>query len=289
MIDAKNPRWLTPFLLPLLLPANGAAQSAQAGAEAEVRAALQHYLDGHATGEGAHHDSVFHEKSYLYWIADGELRSRSSADYIAGAPGRPAADESERKRRIVWVDIEGDAAVARIELDYPGARITDYMSLLLVDGEWRIMNKIFTVDRSGDAAGGEAAGAPDPADARAAIESASRAFSAAYVAGDTAAIRQLYTEDAVLLPPGAEIRGRDGIARYFAPGPRRTNLTHAMRSDAIRVTGATAVDIGTWTNVWTIDGGPRQEASGQYLVVWRRDNDGRWRIEYDMWHRPAGN
>lgn len=288
-MNAKKMLWPVPFLLALLLPAHVAAQSASAGAEAEVRAALQHYLDGHATGLGAHHDSVFHERSYLYWIADGELRSRSSAEYIAGAPGRPAADESDRKRRIVWVDIEGDAAVARIELDYPGARITDYMSLLLVDGEWRIMNKIFTVDRSGDAAEGGPAGAPESADPRAAIESASRAFSAAYVAGDTATIRRLYTEDAVLLPPGAEVRGRDGIARYFAPGPRRTNLTHAMASDAIRITGATAVDVGTWTNVWTIDGGPRQEASGRYLVVWRRGDDGHWRIEYDMWHRPAGD
>jgi hypothetical protein len=41
------------------------------------------------------------------------------------------------------VDVTGDAAVAKVVLDYPQARITDYMSLLRVDGEWRIVNKTF--------------------------------------------------------------------------------------------------------------------------------------------------
>jgi metallo-beta-lactamase class B len=50
-------------------------------------------------------------------------------------------------------------------------------------------------------------------DDRAAIAAASRTFSDAYVRGDTATIRGLYTPDAVLLPPGREIRGRDAIVR----------------------------------------------------------------------------
>jgi Putative lumazine-binding len=40
--------------------------------------------------------------------------------------------------------VVGDAAVAKIALKRPGARLTDYMSLLKVDGRWLIVNKIFT-------------------------------------------------------------------------------------------------------------------------------------------------
>lgn len=115
--------------------------------EAAVRAALQHYLDGHATGEASHFEIAFHDVADLYWIADGELQTRTSEAYIDGAPERPAEDEPERRRWIERVDVTGDAAVGTIVLDYPAARITDYMSLLKIDGEWRIVNKIFHVDR----------------------------------------------------------------------------------------------------------------------------------------------
>lgn len=150
----------TPFRIPLrasfpsLVLAAAAALAAgplhaqsDPAAEAEVRQAVQHYLAGHATGDGAHHRMIFHPESRLYWVADGELRTRTSEEYIAGAPGRPAADEDQRSRRIAMVDVTGDAAVARVELEYPGVSITDYFTLLKIDGEWRIMNKIFHVRR----------------------------------------------------------------------------------------------------------------------------------------------
>lgn len=134
--------------------------------------------------------------------------------------------------------------------------------------------------------GSAGAEASEEADRRA-ITEASRAFSAAYVAGDTASIRDLYTDDAVLLPPGGEVRGRDAIVRYFAPGPRRVNEAHAMTSSELRIDGDRAVDLGTWSNTWRIGGGEPSRAEERYLVVWRRGADGRWRIEIDMWHRPG--
>lgn len=117
------------------------------------------------------------------------------------------------------------------------------------------------------------------------ILAASRAFSEAYVNGDMAALQELYTEDAVLLPPGREIRGREAIARYFSPRPDRTNVSHAMTSSELKVVGELAVDVGTWSNTWRNEGEDEQNASERYLVVWRRGADGNWRIEYDMWHR----
>ena len=114
--------------------------------EAAVRAALEHYLLGHATGDGAHYEMVFHPQSKLFWMRDDTLNTRTSADYIAGASGSPAADEDQRRREITMVDVTGDAAVARIVLDYPTVVLTDYMSLLKIDGEWKIVNKIFTAE-----------------------------------------------------------------------------------------------------------------------------------------------
>ena len=116
---------------------------AQDAEEAAIRATLEHYLQGHATGDGAHFRVAFHPIANLYWVAGDSLAQRTGAAYIAGAPGRPAPDEARRKRRIVSVDYAGTAAMARIELDYPSVRFVDYMSLLKIGGEWKIVNKIF--------------------------------------------------------------------------------------------------------------------------------------------------
>lgn len=113
--------------------------------EEAIRAAIDHYFQGHATGDGAHFEQVFHPEAQLFWIRDGALQQRTSAAYIAGAPGEPPADEAERRRRIVSIDRAGDAAVVRVELDYPSALITDYMSMLKVEGRWVIVNKTFHV------------------------------------------------------------------------------------------------------------------------------------------------
>ncbi len=117
---------------------------AQNAEEAAVRAAIEHYFRAHATGLGEHHRKVFHPEAKLFWINDGKFTQRTSEEYISGSPGKPAPDEAQRKRTIEMLDITGDAAVAKLVLDYPNAKLTDYMSLLKIDGEWRIVNKIFT-------------------------------------------------------------------------------------------------------------------------------------------------
>ena len=122
----------------VLLPAR--AQNAE---EAAVRQAIEHYFRGHATGQGEHFRKVFHPESKLFWIREGKFAQRTSEEYIAGASGKPAADEAQRKRRIESVDITGNAAMVKVVLDYPRVRFTDYMSMLKVDGEWKIVNKTF--------------------------------------------------------------------------------------------------------------------------------------------------
>ena len=49
-----------------------------------------------------------------------------------------------------------------------------------------------------------------------AIAAASRAFSAAYVRNDTAALGEVYSDSAVLYPPNRELVDRAAIQRYFA-------------------------------------------------------------------------
>jgi len=128
--------------------AGGAWMSAPTADEAAVRAVLQHYIQGHATGDGAHMRIAFHPAARLFWSSADTLATRTSEEYIARMGGKPAADEATgvRKRRIASVDVTGNAAIGKIILDYPDAYIVDYMSLLKTNGEWKIINKIFMTE-----------------------------------------------------------------------------------------------------------------------------------------------
>lgn len=86
---------------------------------------------------------AFHPAAEFFWIAADTLARRSSEAYAGGFTGRPADDEARRRRRILSIDRSGNAAIGKIELDYPSGRIVDYMSLLKIGGEWKIVNKIF--------------------------------------------------------------------------------------------------------------------------------------------------
>ncbi len=112
-----------------------------------VKVPLENYLKGHETGNAEFMKKAFHTEGNLMFIRDGKYTTRSFSDYIAGMSGKPAADEAAHKRWIESIDVSGDAATGKIILDYPTAKFVDYMTLLKIDGEWKIVNKSFTVER----------------------------------------------------------------------------------------------------------------------------------------------
>ncbi|MEQ1645774.1 MAG: nuclear transport factor 2 family protein [Pyrinomonadaceae bacterium] len=130
------------LLLSILLITSGVA-SAQQNDKDAVMIPLENYLKGHATGDGEYFKKAFHTEGSMIWIRDGKYTTRTFAEYIAGASGKPPADEAQRKRRIGTVEVVGNAAVATIILDYPTVKFTDYMTLLKINGEWKIVTKTF--------------------------------------------------------------------------------------------------------------------------------------------------
>ena len=116
---------------------------AQKAEKDAVRVPLEDYLKGHATGNSEFMRKAFHTEGKLVFVRDGKFTTRTFEEYIAGSSGKPAPDEDQRKRSIGSIDITGNAATAKIVLDYPAVKFTDYMSLLRIDGEWKIVNKTF--------------------------------------------------------------------------------------------------------------------------------------------------
>lgn len=108
-----------------------------------ARLPLESYLQGHSSGNGEFHQKAFFADARLLFVRDGKLAQRTSAEYIKGASGKSAEDEAKRKRWIEMLDVQGNAAIGKIILDYPNTYFVDYFALLKVGGEWKIVNKSF--------------------------------------------------------------------------------------------------------------------------------------------------
>lgn len=127
-------------LLAIFQSTNG---SSVATSEAEARVPLDNYIQGHATGNGDFMRKAFHTDAKIMAFRDGKLMNMTAEEFASRFNGKPAADEAQRKRRIENVEITGNAGVGKIVLEYPTVTYTDYMSLLKVGDEWKIVNKVF--------------------------------------------------------------------------------------------------------------------------------------------------
>lgn len=103
---------------------------------------IQHYIDGGRTGKGDLMKPAFHQQATIFGYVGPDL----FAGPIQGLfdwndQNGPAAD---MQVRLAAVDIAGSVASVRVEIDnWTGHQFTDILTLLKVDGEWKIMCKLF--------------------------------------------------------------------------------------------------------------------------------------------------
>lgn len=127
----------------------------------------------------------------------------------------------------------------------------------------------------------------DEAAVRDAITAREREWSVAFIAGDAAAIANLYTEDGAQVEPAGDWRrGREAITMGMKTQLDTLNVT--AREDIpeeVIVAGDYVVEFGHYSYAATSKNGNKPvTGAGRYMVLWRKDADGQWRI-----HRDLGN
>ncbi len=115
------------------------------GAIAKV---VQHYIDGAKSGRGDDMKPAFHTDATIFGYAGDDLFAGPIQKLFAWNDENGPAPELEA--RIASIDVIGTAATMRLELsNLSGHRYTDLFTLLKVDGEWKIMNKVFHLHPEG--------------------------------------------------------------------------------------------------------------------------------------------
>lgn len=118
-------------------PTLSAAQSATE--ETAVRACLENYM----SGDGNRMEKAFHPSATMKYIdyESGSFKDVPIADFIARIKAQTG--KRDRKVAIVGLNIEGTAAQAKIRLEVDTVVMYDYLSLLKINGEWKIVSKIY--------------------------------------------------------------------------------------------------------------------------------------------------
>ncbi len=109
----------------------------------QIRETLTDYIEGTANGQPARLRKAFHPDFNLYTVtAEDSLIVRSGEKYINNIE---FGKKNSRVGRIISIDFEKDAAMAKVEIVIPGWRIfTDYFLLLKYQGSWKIVQKSYT-------------------------------------------------------------------------------------------------------------------------------------------------
>ncbi|MCZ6859613.1 MAG: nuclear transport factor 2 family protein [Alphaproteobacteria bacterium] len=103
---------------------------------------VQHYIDGAKSGRGDDMKSAFHEDATIFGYAGDDLFAGPIQQLFDWNDENGPA--KELKAKIASIDTVDTIATVRLELNnWSGSHYTDLFTLLKVDGDWKIMNKVF--------------------------------------------------------------------------------------------------------------------------------------------------
>lgn len=119
------------------------AQIVQKSEIEQISSTILDYIEGTANGEPERLRKAFHPDFNLYLVTEKDsLKIRSGKEYISNIK---QGEKANRIGRIISIDYEKDAAIAKAEILIPNWRVfTDYFLLLKYESSWKIVQKSYT-------------------------------------------------------------------------------------------------------------------------------------------------
>ena len=111
--------------------------TAQESDQSLIEKTVSYYLDG-----GTNNDfETLKKAATMKFISDSGYKEVNALDFFK--KGMKPGPKQNRKTSILSVDVTGTAATAKLKIEYDTFAFIDYMNLLKIDGEWKVVSKIF--------------------------------------------------------------------------------------------------------------------------------------------------
>lgn len=107
----------------------------------QIEKTVSYYLNGGTNNDFDTLKKAFHESATMKFIRNGEYKEVNAIEFFKKAikPG----PKQNRNTRIAYINVTGDVASAKLEIEYETFSFYDYMNLIKIDGKWKVVNKIF--------------------------------------------------------------------------------------------------------------------------------------------------
>lgn len=107
----------------------------------EIQTVLTYYLDGGTNGDSVMFSKAFVPDGQMRYMRNDTIFNVSLKDFMARA--RNNGVKQDRKTKIENIQVFGNAAAAKLTIEYPTFYFHDIMSLLKTKDGWKIVGKIF--------------------------------------------------------------------------------------------------------------------------------------------------
>jgi len=104
---------------------------------------LNDYFDGLFEGDVEKLRSIFHDDAWL----KGNNYRKTRDEWLEAVANRPVPRDERMKYNfnIQSLEIIGDQAMAKVDVPLLAAHFIDFLGLLKEDGQWKIVNKMYTI------------------------------------------------------------------------------------------------------------------------------------------------
>lgn len=107
-----------------------------------LESTVQLYIDGWLTGDTTKVGKAMHSSCKLKVYRDSTFTEINRTDYLSRF--KPSPRNPEAEGRIKMMDITGNIASVKCELETPRALFTDYFNLIKMNDFWYIVDKVST-------------------------------------------------------------------------------------------------------------------------------------------------
>jgi hypothetical protein len=132
----------------------------------EIKATVNHYFEGLTTGDTAKLGKAFHTSAILRTVnaSTGKIQDFPIKTFISKTP----AGGVKATTKLISYSYAGISGLAAVELQFADFKYIDLLSLLQVNGEWKIVTRVFSrvdlnVNLKGSGANSPKAASPTPA------------------------------------------------------------------------------------------------------------------------------